>query len=157
MVFELYLFWLIYNCIYWILCLYLYRSLHVQVSVHVDRGDCDQPEQRNGSVNSSTTTSVGIQVGHHHRSLIYAIRNLCVSVVWLFLDLCWASGIASVRRGDLPVQQFGDSTGEKLVVCFCVVCFVNCRRSLKHDQIAFETLLLCSSEVDQRHFSQSPV
>ena len=59
----------------------MYRSLHVQVSIHEDRGDCDQPEQRNGSDDSSTTTSVGIQVDHHDRSRIYVIRNLRVSVV----------------------------------------------------------------------------
>ena len=90
MMIELYPFWLIYSCIYWILHLCLCRSLHVQVSVHGDRGDRDQPEQRNGSIDSSTSTSVGIQVGPHHWSLI-AIRNLRVSVVWLLLDPIWAS------------------------------------------------------------------
>ena len=57
----------------------LYRSLRVQVSVYVERKDCDQPKLRDGSDVSSTTTSVGFQVDHRDRSLIYAIRNLRVA------------------------------------------------------------------------------
>lgn len=52
-------------------------------------------------------------------------------------------------------QHFGDSTGELIVVCVCIVWFVSCGRSLKSGQVAFETLLLCRSEVDQRHFGRS--
>ena len=59
----------------------LYRSLRVQVSVYVERKDCDQPKLRDGSGVSSTTTSVGFQVDHSDRSLIYAIRNLRVACV----------------------------------------------------------------------------
>ena len=66
MMIELYPFWLIYSCIYLILCLCLCHSLHVQVSINEDHGDRDRLEQRNGSVDSSTSTSVGIQVGPHH-------------------------------------------------------------------------------------------
>eukprot|EP00253_Pinus_taeda_P033640 PITA_33640 len=51
------------------------------VSVHEDGGDCDLPEQRNGSEDSSTSSSVGIQTPF---GLV---------------------GIASVRRGDLPPQH----------------------------------------------------
>ena len=77
--------------------------------------------------------------------------------VWLLLDPCGASGIASVRRGDLPPQQIGDSAGEFVYCCLCyIVWFVNRGRSLKSGQAAFETLPLCGSEVDQRHFSPSP-
>ena len=79
MVFELYLVRPIYNCIYWILRLCLYRSLLVQVSVYAERKDCDQPKLRDGSGVSSTTTSVGFQVDPLNRSLIYAIRNLRVA------------------------------------------------------------------------------
>ena len=51
------------------------------MSIHEEREDRDQPEQRNGNDVSSTTTSVGFQVDHSDRSLIYAIRNLRVACV----------------------------------------------------------------------------
>ena len=95
--------------------MYSLRSLHVQVSIRGDREDRDLVEQGNESINLSTTLALDsrlVLIIHFQ----FATRNLHGSVNRLFLDPFWASGIASVHRGDLPLQQFGDSAGEKLFV-----------------------------------------
>ena len=76
----------------------------MKVSIRGDREDRDLLEQGNGSINSSTTLALDsrlVLIIHFQ----FATRNLHGSMNWLFLDPFWASGIASVRRGDLPLQQ----------------------------------------------------
>ena len=117
----------------------------MQVSIHEDREDCDLSRQGSGSINSSSTLALDsrlVLIIHFW----FTTRKLHGSVNWLLLDPFWASGIASVHRGDLPIQQFGDSAGDQLFV----VWFINLGRSLKYGQTVFETLLLCISGVDQR-------
>ncbi len=47
----------------------------------MERKDSDRPKLKDESDVSSTTNSVGFQVDHLDRSLIYAIRNLRVACV----------------------------------------------------------------------------
>lgn len=52
---------------------------------------------------------------------LFAIRNLRDSIVDCSQTPVGLAGIASIRRGDLPLEQFGDSAGEYLIVLPC--CF----------------------------------